>query len=114
MAMQYLGDGILAGRALYKYWKHVDGIRGDHSVASKLERATDDLLSDGLMRALLFTRCYRSPGLDQLFVEVSVSSRIFHFWYLVGIDITGISLPVYLYWGIFTVYLHRGVFYRDI
>lgn len=70
--MQYLGDGILAGRALYKYWEHEDGIRGDKSIAPKAKRATDDLLSDGLMRALLFTRCYRSPGLDQLFVEVSV------------------------------------------
>lgn len=79
--MQYLGDGILAGRSLFKYWEHVDGIRGDHSVAPKSERATDDLLSDGLMRALLFTRCYRSPGLDQLFVEVCVCPKIYNTYY---------------------------------
>ncbi|CAB1113169.1 unnamed protein product [Ectocarpus sp. CCAP 1310/34] len=43
----------------------------DHTPTNgRLQRAADDLLSDGLMRALLSTRCYRPPGRDQLFVEV--------------------------------------------
>lgn len=53
------------------YWKHAENESGDDSVATRSTRATDDLLSDGLMRALLSTRCYRPPGLNQLFIEVT-------------------------------------------
>lgn len=69
--LQYLGDGILAGRALTAYWRQAEERRHTYgAIAARSEKANDDLLGDGLMRALLFTRCYRPPGLGQLFVEV--------------------------------------------
>ncbi|CAM9140345.1 unnamed protein product [Hapterophycus canaliculatus] len=69
-AWECLADGILAGRALSGYWEHAHHDHGGaNSALARSQRAADDLLSDGLMRALLSTRCYRPPGLDQLFVE---------------------------------------------
>ncbi|CAM9360108.1 unnamed protein product [Ectocarpus sp. 6 AP-2014] len=69
-AWECLGDGILAGRALSGHWEHAHQDGSDHNPTNgRLQRAADDLLSDGLMRALLSTRCYRPPGRDQLFVE---------------------------------------------
>ncbi|CAM9424573.1 unnamed protein product, partial [Ectocarpus sp. 12 AP-2014] len=69
-AWECLGDGILAGRALSGYWEYAHQDGSDHNPTNgRLRRAADDLLSDGLMRALLSTRCYRPPGRDQLFVE---------------------------------------------
>lgn len=65
-----MGDEILAGRALSNHWEHAHQDLGGTNNASRSERAADDLLSDGLRRALLATHTYRPPGLDQLFVEV--------------------------------------------
>ena len=68
---QCLGDGILAGRALSNLWEHTHQDLGGANDASRSERAADDLLSNGLRRALLATHTYRPPGVDQLFVEVN-------------------------------------------
>ncbi|CAM9989363.1 unnamed protein product [Pylaiella littoralis] len=69
-AWEYLGDGILAGRALSAHWAEVHRDGGDaKSVAARLESVTEGFLSEGLMRALLSTKCYRPPGPDQLLVE---------------------------------------------
>lgn len=67
---QCLGDGILAGRALSNLLERARQDVGRSNDASRSERAADDLLSDGLRRALLATHTYRPPGVDQLFVEV--------------------------------------------
>ncbi|CAM9786513.1 unnamed protein product, partial [Scytosiphon promiscuus] len=69
-AWECLADGVLAGRALSSHWERAHHDHGGaNSAVARSQRAADDLLSDGLMRALLSTRCYRPPGLDQLFVE---------------------------------------------
>eukprot|EP00752_Nemacystus_decipiens_P001293 g1285.t2 len=74
-AWECLGDGILAGRALRNLWEHTHHDIGGANDASSLERAADDLLSDGLRRALLATHTYRPPGVDQLFVETPKAAK---------------------------------------
>eukprot|EP00903_Cladosiphon_okamuranus_P007230 g7017.t1 len=74
-AWECLGDGILAGRALSSLWQHSHQDLRRTNDASRAERAADDLLSDGLRRALLATHTYRPPGVDQLLVEPNLGLK---------------------------------------